>query len=267
MKLQLGINHCSNKQYHSDKTWLSSSSLKTILESPKKFYEEQILGQRKDDAENPAFTEGSYTHSLILEPEQVEKEYAIYPGLRKQGAEYEQFKADNQGKTIISAPQNGRCMAYLRAFNSNPAAKDLIKKGHPEFSICQVLDGVQCKMRADWISPEDGYIMDVKTSGFAVTHEEFKLTIEQFKYGLSAAFYCQIAEQYYGRPFHFYFAAISKKELDCQVYRISDITRRKGNAEVKRALDLYKECLKSGIWAAPLIEKQAERLDYEILEV
>jgi hypothetical protein len=266
MKLQLGVNYCSNIFYHSDKSWLSSSSLKTLLQSPKKYYDEHVLGIKEEAAENSAFIEGSLTHSMILEEDKVAQEYAFFDGLRKQGKEFEDFKAANPGKTIISAAQKGRVAGYVRAFKNNPAAVDLIKNGAPEYSICQVLDGVQCKMRADWINIEAGYIMDVKTSGFAVTHEEFKLTIEQYKYALSAAFYCKIAEQFYGKPFDFYFVAIAKKELDCQVYKVSELTRRKGNSEVGRALDIYKKCVQTGLWVADLGNAKKES-KFEILEV
>lgn len=265
-KLIEGINNCTNPEYHSDKEWLSSSSLKTLLQSPKKYHDEHVLGLKKDEPENPAYIEGSLTHSLILEGDRVPIEYAFFPGLRKQGAEYEEFKAANPEKTIISAAQNGRCQAYLRAFQNNPAAVDLIRAGFPEYSIAQIIDGVKCKMRADWIDLERNFIVDVKTSGFPVTHEEFKLTIEQYKYALSAAFYCRIAEQFYGRPFDFYFVAISKKELDCQVYKVSEMTRRKGNSEVARSLDIYKKCVQSGVWPASLDTSKGPQ-KYEILEV
>lgn len=81
----------SNLEYHADRTSLSSSNLKTILEDPHKFYNEWVLGNKKVEEEKPYFIEGHFTHTLLLEPELVSN-YVVYPGLRKHGAAFEQFK-------------------------------------------------------------------------------------------------------------------------------------------------------------------------------
>lgn len=265
-KLQLGLNQCSNSEYHGDKSYISSSGLKTLLENPAKFYKEQILGERTPEVENPAFIDGSLTHSLILEPEQVEKEYAFFSGIRKAGPDYEAFKEANPGKVIINAGTHGRTQAYLRAYQNLPTAVNLIKNGHPEYSITQIIKDLPLKMRADYINFNSDYIVDVKTSSHAIDKDSFKLTVDQYKYDLSAALYALIAEQYYGRPFQFYWLVIGKKDFDCQVYRMSEITRRVGLNMINKAIGIYKTCKETGIWTAPLTE-QLERTDYEILDI
>ncbi len=265
-KLQLGLNNCTNAEYHGDKSYISSSGLKTLLESPEKFYKENILGEREPQEENPNFIEGSLTHSLILEPEKVDQEYAFFPGMRKQGKEFEDFKVANEGKVIISAAQSGRCKAYLRAYQNLPTAVNLIKGGFPEYSICQEIKSVPLKMRADYINLDAGYIIDVKTTSHPAEVESFKLTIEQYKYELSAALYALIAETYYGRPFEFYWLVIGKKDFDCQVYRMSPNTRRQGLLLVNKALDVYTKCKATGIWTASTTEK-LEKGNYEIIDI
>lgn len=259
-KLNLGLNKCSNKEYHADKEYLSSSSLKLLLEDPAKFYEEKILGNKPLEEENAAFSEGSLTHTLILEPHLVDKEFTFFSGLRKAGPEWEEFKAANDGRTILSAPQRARCMKNLESFKKSKPAVELINGGEAEFTICQELQGVKIKVRADYINVDKGYIADVKTSGFPVTpRESFSFTMDRYKYDLSAALYAQVAEQFYGKKFEFYFIAISKpKSLlelgECQVYRVSKDTRARGDHMVSEALSTYKRCMATGLWQKPVAQ-------------
>jgi len=266
-KLVPGINHITNADYHADKTRLSSSGLKKILDSPKLFHEEVIL-RKSEQKHIAAFDEGSYVHSLILEPEAIAKEYAFFDGMRKAGKDWEAFKKMHENKIKLSKPQKMRCKSYHNAFKKNKAAVALVVDGFAEHTICEDLLDVPIKVRTDYINVEKGYIADVKTSGFPVDKDSFRQTINQYSYDLSAAMYCMAAEQYYKKPFDFYFICISKKELNCEVFKVSQDTMRKGRSEVTKALELYKHCLKTGEWKSLHQEQPMEyEGDYEILEI
>lgn len=270
MKLQLGINNVSNQEYHSDSEYLSSSDLKLILKSPAQFYKEKILGER-ERKELAAFDEGSYVHSLILEPEKVAEEYAFFDGFVKRGADFEQFKALAGNKTIISRPQKVRCKFLFDAYRRLPYAVHLITGGESEHSICQEIDGVKLKVRLDYFNLERGYIVDVKTSAFGVDRDSFLVTIQNFQYDLSAALYMMVTEHYYKKPFDFYFLALSKKDQNCEVFKVSERTKLLGKQKIKEALDLYKHCKATGIWEKPKenfdnVPELGDN-DYEVLEV
>lgn len=263
--LKLGVNKVSNSDYHADQTYLSSSNLKLLLKDPAQFYDEKILGNRKSST-GSHFDEGSLTHSLILEPEQVATEYAFYHGMRKQGTDYENFALANRGKTVISRAQKIRVDNYIDAYNKRPAALNLIQGGEPEHTVCQNISDVPVKVRCDYINIEKGYIVDVKTTSFPADVDSFRLTIDQWGYDLSCALYTAVVSQFYGKPFDFYFLVIDKKLLTCEVYKASQKTLNKGLAQVSQALSLYKKCKESGIW----LKEQAPTIvskDYEIQEV
>lgn len=263
MKLQLGLNKCTNAEYHGDKSFLSSSSLKKILASPAAFQEERL--NPKVEVENPNYTVGSLLHSLILEPDKVESEYAIFPGLRKVGKEFEAFKLENPGKLIVSKAQHSKCLAYVRAFESNPIAKGLLTSCDTEYSICAEINGVGVKVRFDAINVALGYGLDLKTSSFSVDKESFRMTMNQFGYGLSAALYSWVAELHFGRPFDFYMVPIAKQELDCQVYRMSQETIMRGRSDIIKALDIYKKCCETELW--PATATMDNRIQTEIEEI
>lgn len=265
-KLTLGINQVSNRDYHADKEYLSSSDLKTLLKDPSKFYNEKILGLKEPQKENAHYDIGSLVHSLILEPHLVQEEFAFFGGLRKQGPLFESFKQMYPDKIIISRPQRLKCEYYVAGYKRRPEAKKLIKGGFSEHTICVDMDGVKIKVRCDYINVDKGYIADVKTTGFSVERDSFKVTCDQYMYQLSGALYAKAAEIYYGKPFDFYFIAISKMDGECQVYKLSEESKQRGLLQINQALEKYKACLKSGIWTD---QQKADLFDteYEILEI
>lgn len=267
--MKLGVNEgISNTDYHAEQNYLSSSNLKTLLKDPAKFHREKILGIREPEQERPYLTEGSYFHSLVLEPEKIAEEYAIYDGFRKQGKEYEAFLLENPGRIVLSRPQVARCQRYLDGYKRRPEAGQLLSGGVPELTLCSELLKVPVKMRADYINVEKSYIADVKTTQYESGPEAFKLAMEEYKYGLSAALYAQIAHDVYGKLFDFYFVVLSKADFECNIYRASTETLSAGAAEVTRALVKYKKCLKTNNWTDSLVSAKLEQIgDYEIEEV
>lgn len=256
----------TNEDYHSNKTHLSSSALKTLLKSPAQFYQEYILGIR-DNTEKIQFVEGTLTHALILEPHKILTDYAVFPGLRKQGKLYEEFQQANKGKIIVSAGQMIRCQRLYQAHKSLKVTEKLMEGSLSEHNMIGVILGVDVKARADSINIDLGFITDVKTTSMPSETEFFKQTIQDYDYDLSAALYCSIAEQQYGKPFSFYWEVLSKADDQCNIYKASAATLSKGNEKVKRAISLYKKCLASGLWVDAAQVNSYSNKEYEIEEL
>lgn len=252
MKLQLGVNHVSNTEYHSDNEYLSSSNYKTLLEDPQLFYQEKILGKKEAQKESAAFSEGSLCHTLILEPHLLDQEYAFFPGLRRQGTEWEQFKELHKGKALLTQGAKERCLHYVKPYLAHETAKSLVQApgSLSEHTVTSIWNDVPTKVRADLINVEQGYILDVKTSSFPVDIDSVRMTIEQWKYQLSAALYTAVMSQHYGKSFDFYFLFLCKSEPDCQVFKVSKETMQRGLSMCLDAAAIYKSCKASGIWEA-----------------
>ncbi len=255
----------SNLEYHSDTTHLSSSSLKLLLKSPQEFYKKYILKEGTNE-EKDVFSEGSFVHSLILEPETVSTGYAIFAGMRKQGKEWETFKQENAGKILLSAPQVVRCERLAKAHGALKVSTELVRGGFAEHALTAELQSVKCKMRADYINIDKSYIADVKTTSMPSDVELFRQTITQYGYDLSAALYCKIAEANFNKPFAFYFIVLSKADNQCNVYKLSEASANVGYVKVIEALQLYKQCIKTGVWERQNSAVGFEEGDYEILE-
>lgn len=246
-KLQPGINDCTNEQYHADKSYLSSSTFKKILESPADYHASLT-------APEPAMTGahldlGSYVHSLLLEPHLVATEYAVFPGFRRAGKDYELFKLQNPNKAIVSASMQNAGQRMALSVQNCPPAIDLLKGGISEQSIALLLNDVPCKARFDKINVDKRAIIDVKTSRHEADKATFKETIKEYGYDLSAALYLQVAEAHYGHQFDFYWLVIFKTEPpETRVYKASEKTLLAGATQLALAMQTYKKCLQTGLW-------------------
>jgi len=247
-----GLNDCSNFDYHADRKYLSSSVLKTVHKSLELYHREYILGLKEPTSPQSQnnFDVGSLTHSYILEPHLVKEDYNFYFGMRKAGAEFEAFLKGLTNKTlpIISVNQHKVATDCYEAFKRRKEAVELISGGFSEQTICGTLHGVPIKTRYDYINVEKGYIADVKTTGYSADVDTFKSTCETLMYPLSAALYCAMAEQYYGKKFDFYYIVLSKKDKTCEVFKTSKKTMNEGNAIVKATCEKFLTAKKSGNW-------------------
>lgn len=266
--LNEGVNAgLSNAQYHAEKLHLSSSNLKLLLNSPAQFYKEKILGQKYTKS-TTAMDLGTYVHSLILEPETVASEFAIFKGWKKQGSDYTAFKQANEGKLILSEPQAFNGQRLAKSVEACPPALELLKGGAPELSLATKMFDVPVKMRADYINPDKAYIVDVKTTRWPSGVDRFRQTVRGLGYELSAALYCDIAYRVYGKVFDFYWLVISKEDVETQVYKASTHTLSEGSALVNKALITYKKCLQSGEWPDTIDQVSSNLVvEHEILEI
>lgn len=253
--LNLGVNAgLTNAEYHAEKHHLSSSNLKLLLSSPAEFYRQKIEGIKTEQKNQSAMDLGSYVHGLILEPDKVNEEFAFYKGWRKQGKEFDAFKEQNPKKIIISEPQAFTGKALAKTIDANPAALQLLSGGMAELSLAASVLNVPVKMRADYINVEKNYIADIKTTRYPNNSFDFKHTVKQLGYELSAALYCQIAYEVYGKLFDFYWIVISKTDVSAAVYKASSTTLSDGTALMTKALVTYKKCKEINSWPETIDE-------------
>lgn len=254
------LHNSSNADYHADRTHLSSSSLKLLLKDPTAFERKYIKGEHSEEDSKEIFDIGTYVHALCLEPHTIAQNFAFYEGLRKAGNAYKVFAAENAGKIILSAPQKLKSEQFYKAYQKRSDAVSMLQGGFAEHTMTGMLLDVPVKARADYINLDKSYIVDIKTTSYPSHVDIFKQTIDQFGYDLSAALYCAIAKQVYNKDFQFYFIVISKTDLICEVYKLSEATAAKGSTLLNVSLLMYK----NKAWEAQI---KPETFDFEILEV
>ena len=154
----------SNAQYHAAEGFFSSSQFKIANEDIELFHKKYITKEIVDKEGNPAFDIGTYFHTAILEPHLLDKECVVMPGdiKTRRGEKWNVFKAANEGKVILSANDYLKAQNLIAAAKDSPVLTDLLKGGESELSLFHEFKGLKCKVRADYINLEQGYIVDLK---------------------------------------------------------------------------------------------------------
>lgn len=248
--LQEGRNvNISNEDYHADRSYISSSGLKLILQDEKEYHKKYIQGI-KDDSKD-FFDFGTYIHALILEPHTVDQEFAFFKGAVKRGKLYDEFIKKNNNKIIISKKEVESGEKIMEAFNKSKLAKSMIKDGIAEDTYCAEIDGVKVKVRTDYL--KDDCIVDVKTTSKGVNKQTLEATCVKYDYDLSAALYMDVTNLFrldHGMNIlnEFYFLFINKKDSDIVVAKASREMISNGRRKYMAAIKKYKKLKKGGFF-------------------
>lgn len=192
------INGMSNEKYHAHPAF-SSSQLKDMARTPAHFYAKHMTKGNKK-APTDSMVLGTLVHTLLLEDDKFESEFAIAPKFdrrTKQGkADAQAFEEANAGKIIINDDMLAVATKMADKLKESNVAKLLGTQGAlAESSIFYKDENthIECRIRPDFHIPPCsqfplGLIVDLKTTDDA-SSSAFMRTIVNFKYHLSAAMY------------------------------------------------------------------------------
>ena len=209
---------------HLGKYALSSSSLKTILKSPKTYRNIIKYGSGED---TPALRAGKLLHWMVLEPHKIDKLHFVdvsskntkvyKEALSKHGEVYlEKEKQDAERLTD----------ALLR----NEEAIKLINKSEFEVPALEMIDGFPVRGKADIL--KEGHIIDLKSSQEL---NSFRYSADKFGYDLQAYIYKRLF-----KASKVTFLVIDKGSCDIGIFEASDEFIARGEDKFKQATDLYK---------------------------
>lgn len=243
------IEGLSNNDYHADRTHVSSTVLKTALTDPPKYKSVYIDGEEPPKTDQDKFIIGNYTHSLILEPELVDEEYAFYEGATRIGKKWQAFEAANKSKTIVTRSMKEMGDSLFKVFSTTTFdfegkhlnGPQILVNSKKELSVFTDLKGLDVKVRYDSINIDEGVIFDIKTTEFpANTLDEVRSTIIFQNYQLSAALYKDVAEKTWGKPFEFYWVFLCKRDKRCNIWKMGPNTYEIGKYKYEDSIQLIK---------------------------
>lgn len=252
------ILNLSEENYHaqtgSDVPLFSYSAAKTLLhKSPRHAYlQHPLLGGEKR-APTKAMDKGSIIHGLIL-GKGPEVAVIIADSFRTNAAKDARDEAYEAGKIPIL--EKDMAVIYEAVENAKAEIKILapyfFEPHESELSVRWEMDnGVKCQSRFDWIQPETGKIIDLKSANDA-NPQKLDKKILDFGYDVQEAMYLQAAEKTWpemvGR-FNWEFIFVEPEPP----YMVSVIETDSsmswlGESKLKRASDKWAECLESCVW-------------------
>lgn len=217
----------------------------------------------------PALIFGQLVHKLLLEPDGLDAEFAIWAGTErrsKAGKEaYEAFCAAKGDRQEVSSADYLRAADMVRAAKSSPfVGKLLTGEGETEvpFFWRDELTGEDCKIRLDrlrWIG-DTPVIVDYKTTQDASAYG-FVRSALKYGYDFQAAMYIEGVRICTGKDPRFVFIpqekeapfAVNALEADPQFIQ-------RGYDKFRELLGIYHECRTTGNWyghmgAEPVISR------------
>jgi hypothetical protein len=257
----LTIRRDSNADYHGNKDYIGSTSLKKYLKSPAHFVGEE----EKDETEALKF--GSAYHSFVLENETFKKDYFVFDdseiiailvgegsknprNTNKYKAWVEETYALATGKEMISRETYKQMQTMKDVLFNHFFARYLLTGGESELSHYTEIDGVKVKIRPDHMIKDKRTFVDLKTCKSA-EFSEFQKHSAQMKYHLSVALYADILESIYspGQAWDAFLIAQEKTAPYCfSIFSCNGNFMRVGQYEYTLALQQHKYCLETGIY-------------------
>jgi hypothetical protein len=154
-------------------------------------------GKPKQQAKIDQMDRGTLGHMVMLEPERVETDVAIWTGKVRNGNDWVEFQIEHSGKLIVRRvdyDQTKRaCEAILDGLQKHPHILGLIAEGQSEVAIYSEEDGMQVRGQMDWVNSKAGYegIPDLKFTERSLEQHNIDSNVKRFQYDLSMACYAR----------------------------------------------------------------------------
>lgn len=240
--------HISNELYHADRTAVSSSSLKLMIEkSPKSMImaHNGLLYRR----ESLAFRIGTVLHMAILEPEKFRKLFVIQPAFSGKGSV--SMKADWRlslppDAVILKEDEYNDLQEMINSVLSHQDACNILKKGKAEMAgyYRDPDTGIKIRIRPDFLHLDHMALLDVKTTQ-DVRASQFMKSIWSWRYDFQMSHYSEgifrITKKAVQYPL---ILAVEKNPpFECALYLCDQRMIDKGLSDYKLALNRLKQCI------------------------
>ena len=206
------------------KAALSSSSIKLLLDSPKKYKYVTEYGSQ----ESNALDAGWLFHTAILEPDVFEKQ--IFVDVQSKNTKAYKLAKEEHGK-VYTMKQKKDAERLADAFLRNEHALKLITNCEFEVPAIGMKQGYPFRGKADVL---DSYrIVDLKTTSDL---KAFPYAARKYGYDVQVYLYSEL----FNKPYEeFKFVAIDKGSLDIGIYDVSEEFYLQGKAKVTKAIETF----------------------------
>lgn len=141
---------------------VSASTLKRLLNG-----EEYEIANKIPTEKTDAMILGSLIHCMVLEPDEVDKRYAVMPKVDLRTSIGKEtkivFERNNQGKEIIKDEMLETAKECYKSLVETGTI-DLFKGGETEQAILFNILGVEAKGKLDYYNESKGLLVDLKTT-------------------------------------------------------------------------------------------------------
>jgi hypothetical protein len=229
---------------------LSSTTIKLLLDSPKKFYYVTKYG---DSLDTQGIRDGRLFHTLVLEPKKFE-EFHFVDVASKNTKVYKEAKAEYG--TVYTRTEKEQAEKLADQLLRNNLATSFLQGSEFEVPVIDFVDGFPFRGKADVLG---SCIIDLKTT---TDIKNFKWSAVKYGYDVQMYLYCQLFQKQY---FDFKFIVIDKGSGDIGIFDCSEEFYLQGKEKVTFALQRYREYFENKDWETTEISESLD--EYVIREI
>jgi len=208
------------------KTALSSSSIKLLLDSPKKYKYVTEYGSQTSQG----LRDGWLFHTAILEPDVFENQ--IFVNVQSKNTKAYKLAKEEHGERVFTMKEKEDAERLADAFLRNEYALQMITDCEFEVPAISTISGYPFRAKADVL---DSYrIVDLKTTADL---KAFPYAARKYGYDVQVYIYSELFNKSYKE---FKFIAIDKGSLDIGIYDVSEDFYNSGRDKVTKALETFK---------------------------
>ena len=225
-----------DKFYYGDlgKLALSSSTIKLLLNSPKKYYYITKYGQD----ETPNLRLGRLVHMALLEPDKFDDLIFVECATRS-AKKYKDAVAEHGAFKVYTKKEFNDTDRIAQALMRNSKAQSLMN-GDFEIPMIGSIQGYPFRGKADILN--GGGIVDIKTTQDLST---FKYSSIKYGYQIQTYIYCEL----FNVPFYdMKFLCVDKNTLDIGIFDCTESFYEAGKIQVQKAIGIYEEFFKNKDW-------------------
>jgi hypothetical protein len=203
------------------KKFLSNSNIRSLLKDPLSF--------NQPITNNPNLIIGSYFHTLILEPDKLERIKIIDASTRNTT----KYKVLSEGEMCLLQHEADSIQLLRDTVMENKIARDLIRDIDVEYEVPGILNlsGEWWKLKADIKNNTQSLVVDLKTTSDI---DKFRYSAKEYNYDSQAYIY----STYFNMDM--VFIAVDKKSRKIGIYDCSPQFLESGKDKVERAVEAYR---------------------------
>lgn len=242
---------------------INYSALKLYHKSPLHFKWNQ--DNKKDSTEAQKL--GTLVHTLVLEPHNMDSEYAILDVEKRPNRDADFRNSENKlWKQVIveEAARHGRMVIDIDTYNQAkgmadnvlriPAVQKLLASATIENGITWTdpMTGLLCKGKPDGYNTASKLVFDLKTT-ISAHPTDFQRAIWNYRYHEQAAFYINGLNAIHGEDtFRRFLFIVVEKEAPyaASVFMLAESAINVGWITCQSLLNLHKQCVDNNDWSA-----------------
>lgn len=229
---------------------LSGTQLVKLAKSPA-HYKEYVANPPEP---TPAMEFGTAAHTLVLEPQLFNQQYAIFNGEGTRASkEYKAFAAAHAGKEILKQDEYDRLLGMQAALKQHALATSLlfVEPGVSELELHWSDHDVACKGKLDRYLTKGNVIVDYKTAADASDAAFNSYKAKSLGYYLQASHYqsgIKHAYQLESVPAFVFVVQETEAPFAIQVYELDPQSVDAAHGKRMELLEMYRVCMETGSW-------------------